>query len=116
MSSTRRVKASEGRINKPTDLVETEKPQKPLSQVHASKQAQRRGQKFRADILVIDWGCELQTAVTIKPDELVMLGGLNQVKETASKSGFSFLPASMRSRSDNSSQTELLLVIHAQRI
>ena len=59
---------------------------------------------------------ELQTAVTVKPDELVMLGGLNQTKETGLKSGFSFLPASMRSRSDDSSQTELLLVIHAQRI
>lgn len=59
---------------------------------------------------------ELQTAVTIKPDELIMLGGLNQIKETANKSGLSFLPASMRSRSDDASQTELLLVIHAQRI
>lgn len=59
---------------------------------------------------------ELQTAVTIKPDELIMLGGLNQTKETASRSGLSFLPQSWHTKNDDTSKTELLLVIHAQRI
>lgn len=59
---------------------------------------------------------ELQTVVTVKTDELIMLGGLNQTKETGGRTGLSFLPAVLHTRNDDSSQTELLLVIHAQRI
>lgn len=59
---------------------------------------------------------ELQTAVTIRPDELIMLGGLNQTKETGSRAGLSFLPQSWHTKNDDTSRTELLLVIHAQKI
>ena len=59
---------------------------------------------------------EIQTAVSIKPDELIMLGGMNQTKQTGSRRGLSFLPSWTHTKTDDSDQTELLLVIHAQRL
>ncbi len=59
---------------------------------------------------------ELQTSVSLKPDELIMLGGMNQTKQTGSRRGMSFLPSWTHTKTDDNDQTELLLVIHAQRI
>lgn len=59
---------------------------------------------------------ELQTSVSLKPDELIMLGGMNQTKQTGSRRGMSFLPSWTHTKTDDSDQTELLLVIHAQKI
>ncbi len=54
---------------------------------------------------------ELRTHVSAQDGELVVLGGLRDEKDNASRSGLSFLPEFLRARSSSSTQTEILLML-----
>lgn len=54
---------------------------------------------------------ELKTNVSAKDGELIVLGGLRDEKDNASRSGLSFLPDFLRARSSSSNQTEILLML-----
>jgi general secretion pathway protein D len=58
----------------------------------------------------------LKTSVGLQDGDLIVLGGLTEDKETASRDGFSFLPKFLRSRGTENSKTEILLVLQVQRI
>ena len=59
---------------------------------------------------------ELQTQVTAKDDEMIVLGGLEESQDTGSEQGLSFLPKFMRASSDESTKTEIMVFLNLQRI
>ncbi|EEG06919.1 type II secretion system protein GspD [Pseudogulbenkiania ferrooxidans] len=54
---------------------------------------------------------ELRTHVSALDGELIVLGGLRDEKDNASRTGLSFLPDFLRARSSSSNQTEILLML-----
>lgn len=59
---------------------------------------------------------ELSTDLTVSDSEVVVIGGLETDRESKSNFGFSFLPAFLRSDSSDVGRTEILLMLHVQRI
>jgi type II secretory pathway component GspD/PulD (secretin) len=59
---------------------------------------------------------ELQTSVTVSNDDVIVLGGLDERSESSGREGFSFLPDFFRGTHSDGSQTEILLMLHVQRI
>lgn len=59
---------------------------------------------------------EISTTVSVQDGDLVLMGGLDESKSSQDKTGLSFLPAWMRARSGEESKTDILLVLHVQRI
>lgn len=59
---------------------------------------------------------ELQTQVSAKADEMIVLGGLEESQATESEQGLSFLPRFLRSSGDDRTRTEIMVVLHVQRI
>lgn len=59
---------------------------------------------------------ELSTSVGVESGDIVVLAGLEESKDAASSSGFSFLPDFMRTSKKNNSRTQLLLVIEVQKL
>lgn len=59
---------------------------------------------------------ELQTQVSAKADEMIVLGGLEESQATESEQGLSFLPRFLRSSGDDRTRTEIMIVLHVQRI
>jgi len=59
---------------------------------------------------------ELVTHVSAQSDELIMIGGLDEDKSSGGSSGFPFLPAFLRPNSSDSSHSQILLVLHVQKI
>ncbi|RZI43851.1 hypothetical protein EGT07_08115 [Herbaspirillum sp. HC18] len=59
---------------------------------------------------------EVKTSLTLSDGDVVVLGGLAENKESAGRNGLSFLPAFMHSRSNESSRSEILLVLQLSRI
>jgi type II secretory pathway component GspD/PulD (secretin) len=59
---------------------------------------------------------ELQTSVSVQDDELVILGGLDEKRETNAKKGVSFLPEFLTGRQEEEEGTEILLLLHVKRI
>lgn len=59
---------------------------------------------------------ELSTQVISHDDEIIMLGGLDEDRTTGSESGLSFLPSWLRSKSSQIQRTEIVLMLHVQRI
>lgn len=59
---------------------------------------------------------ELATQVGIKPDDVLVLGGLDQNSLTQEEAGLPFLPDWLSSKSRKSSKTEVLMILQAQRI
>lgn len=59
---------------------------------------------------------ELTTDVTVTGDELIILGGLDEMTEKTGDSGLSFLPAFMRADRAENSRTEVLILLNVQRI
>ena len=59
---------------------------------------------------------ELSTSITVRPDEVVFLAGLDEDKDSGSTSGlpWDFIPSFFRSKSSERSRTELLLMIEAR--
>lgn len=58
----------------------------------------------------------LSTTVTAMDDELIVLGGLAQDKDSASESGLAFLPKFMRSTNNTGTRTEILLLLQISRL
>lgn len=58
---------------------------------------------------------ELKTEVQMRDGEVVMLGGLSEEKSGSGRSGVSFLPSWMHSKTRDSAKTELLLVLQLTR-
>lgn len=59
---------------------------------------------------------ELTTDVTASDDEIVVIGGLEEDRATTNDTGLSFLPAFLRSTFDETQRTEVVLMLHMQRI
>lgn len=59
---------------------------------------------------------QVQTAVTLDDNEILIIGGLSNEKSSDSNSGFSFLPTSWSTNSNSKSKTDLVLIITASLI
>lgn len=59
---------------------------------------------------------ELQTVISVDPGELVILGGLDQNRQSDVERGFSFLPNFMRGHSSEKTNTQVLVVLQVQRV
>lgn len=59
---------------------------------------------------------EVQTALTLADGDVVVLGGLAENKESAGRNGMSFIPAWLHSKTNESSKTEILLVLQLTKI
>ncbi|WP_082534498.1 type II secretion system protein GspD [Pseudomonas sp. Root401] len=59
---------------------------------------------------------ELSTVVQARDGDLIVLGGLDQKKESASGRGFSFLPRFMRSNSSEKTRTQVLIFLQVDRL
>jgi general secretion pathway protein D len=58
---------------------------------------------------------EIESALTLEDGEMVVIGSLNEAKDSATSKGLSFLPAWMQAKGTDSSQSELLL-LQVQRV
>lgn len=59
---------------------------------------------------------ELSTVVQARDGDLIVLGGLDQNKDSVSGRGFSFLPKFMRSNSSEKSRTQVLIFLQVDRV
>jgi type II secretory pathway component GspD/PulD (secretin) len=59
---------------------------------------------------------ELATDIVAKDDEIILLGGLDEDRNTASDHGLSFLPRFARASSSDKSKTEIVLMLHVKRV
>ena len=57
---------------------------------------------------------QVKTSVTLGDGEVLVIGGLNDSKATGSTGGFSFLPATWRTKSSNGTKTDLVLILSAR--
>lgn len=58
----------------------------------------------------------LKTSVGMQDGDLIVLGGLTQNKDTATRDGLSFLPRVLHTTGSSTSKAEVLLVLQVQRI
>jgi len=59
---------------------------------------------------------EISTTIGAMDNDLIVLGGLDENKSSQDASGFSFLPAWMKSKGAQDSKTQILLVLQVQKI
>lgn len=59
---------------------------------------------------------EISTAVSLADNEIIVLGGLAETKNSDGRSGFSFLPEFLRAKTSESSRSELIVVLQVQKI
>lgn len=59
---------------------------------------------------------ELSTVVQAQDGEMIVLGGLDQKKQTTASRGFSFFPDFMRSNSDEKNGTQILIFLSVSKI
>lgn len=59
---------------------------------------------------------ELQTSVSASDEDVIVIGGLDEKRDTSSESGQSFLPRLFWSEKEENQRTEIMLVLHVQRI
>lgn len=59
---------------------------------------------------------EIKTTITAIDGETVILGGLNETKNTGSKAGLSFLPDFFGAKSNTSDQTEIILSLEIKKV
>lgn len=59
---------------------------------------------------------EIRTHVSAKPDEMIILGGLEESQHTESNQGLSFLPSFMRSNTEDEVKTEIMMILQMERI
>jgi general secretion pathway protein D len=57
---------------------------------------------------------QVKTSVSVGDGEVLVIGGLNDSKATQSTAGFSFLPASWRTKSGRDQKTDLVLILSAR--
>lgn len=59
---------------------------------------------------------EISTSIGASDQDVIVLGGLDEDKSSSDSSGFSFLPAFMKSSGGQDSKTQILLVLQVQKI
>jgi type II secretory pathway component GspD/PulD (secretin) len=59
---------------------------------------------------------ELKTDVSLADGDVIILGGMTETKDSGGSAGISFLPAFMRSKTESSSKSEIILVLQLTRI
>jgi type II secretory pathway component GspD/PulD (secretin) len=59
---------------------------------------------------------ELTSTVMVGPKEVILLGGLDEERTTDSNYGFFFLPKWLRSTGSDKQKTEIVLMLHVERI
>jgi type II secretory pathway component GspD/PulD (secretin) len=59
---------------------------------------------------------EISTSVGLGSDDVVLLGGLDEEKTSSDSTGLSFLPSVLHSKGQEGSKTEIVLVLHVQKI
>lgn len=59
---------------------------------------------------------ELSTDLTVADDEIIVIGGLEGQKQENGNSGLSFLPAFFQSNTSSDSKTEIVVMLHLQRV
>lgn len=59
---------------------------------------------------------DLSTSISMLDGEVIVLGGLNEDKDSNAETGFSFLPKFMRTRSEDVSKSEILLLLQVTKI
>lgn len=59
---------------------------------------------------------EISTGISAQPDEVIILGGLDETKASQDRSGLTFLPEWLHSRGGEDSKTEILLVLQVQKL
>lgn len=59
---------------------------------------------------------ELSTDLTVADDEIIVIGGLEGQKTENTNSGLSFLPALFQSNTNSDSKTEIVVMLHLQRV
>lgn len=59
---------------------------------------------------------EISTSIGASNDDVIVLGGLDEEKNSHDNSGFSFLPSWLKSHGGENSKTQILLVLQVQRI
>ena len=59
---------------------------------------------------------EMETTVSIRDDDVIVIGGLDEEKTTDSRTGLSFLPDWFSGRGSTNNKTEILLILEAKRI
>jgi general secretion pathway protein D len=59
---------------------------------------------------------EIESALTLEDGEMVVIGSLNESKDSATAKGLSFLPSWMQAKGLDASQSELLLLLQVQRV
>jgi type II secretory pathway component GspD/PulD (secretin) len=59
---------------------------------------------------------ELQTLVSARGDEFIILGGLDEKRATHTQKGVSFLPDFLSGAHSEEEGTEILLMLHVERI
>jgi len=59
---------------------------------------------------------ELQTQISTRDGDIVVLGGLEENKDTTENNGLSFLPDWLKSKGGDEQRTEILVVLDARRI
>ncbi|WP_368647546.1 type II secretion system protein GspD [Castellaniella ginsengisoli] len=59
---------------------------------------------------------EVSTSVSLRDNEIIVLGGLAETKDGAGRTGFSFLPDFLRARTSDSQRSELVVVLQVTRI
>jgi len=59
---------------------------------------------------------ELTTSVVVGQNDVVLLGGLDEEKTTDTSSGFSFLPAWLRSSGSEGSKAQIVLMLYVERV
>jgi len=59
---------------------------------------------------------ELSSTINTKDGELVIIGGLNESKETAEKTGLPFLPDFLKAKATDTNNSDILLILHVTKI
>jgi type II secretory pathway component GspD/PulD (secretin) len=59
---------------------------------------------------------ELKTSVSVVDDEVIVLGGLDEVSNKDNVSGFSFFPSFLKGSKKEDNKTEIMLLLHVQKI
>lgn len=59
---------------------------------------------------------ELSSIVDTHDGDVIIMGGLEEHKDNASSSGFTWLPRFLRSNSKDSSSSDILLILHVTRL
>jgi type II secretory pathway component GspD/PulD (secretin) len=59
---------------------------------------------------------ELTTELSLQNDDVVVIGGLEQDSNTEGNRGLSFFPDWLRSDQTDSTKSEILLMLHVQRL